>query len=117
MEDFLMAEPNIEDLKRWKEEYKKLFKTTLTDGTIIIWRRLKRSEYRQLMAQYQSVTDRDERIWEREEAVCKTCILFPSEEETIDIIENQAGLATLISDDIFANSGFSIKESAEEITV
>ena len=112
-----MAEPNIEDLKQWKQEYKKLFKTTLTDGTIIIWRRIRRSEYRQLMTQYQSVTDRDERIWEREEAVCKTCILFPSKEETEDILENQAGLATLISDDIFANSGFSIRETAEEVTV
>ena len=47
----------------------------------------------------------------------KTCILFPNEEDTCDILENQAGLATLISDDIFANSGFSIKESAEEVTV
>jgi hypothetical protein len=115
MEEFLMMEPNIEDLKRWKEEYKKLFKTTLTDGTIIIWRRLKRSEYRNLMRDFYEVDDRDERIWNREEAVCKTCILFPSQEEVADILECQAGIASIVSDDIFANSGFSVKEESEEV--
>ncbi len=115
MEEFFMKEPNIEDLKRWKEEYKKLFKTTLTDGTILIWRRLKRSEYRQFMREYESVDARDERIWEREEAVCKACILFPEQDEVEEMLEAQAGIATLLSDDIFANSGFALKEDTAEV--
>ena len=110
-----MLEPNIEDLKHWKEEYKKLFKTTLTDGTVLIWRRLKRSEYRQFMREYESINARDERVWEREEAVCKACILFPSADEVSMMLEEQAGIATLLSDDIFANSGFALKEDTEEV--
>ena len=110
-----MMEPNIEDLKTWKEQYKKLFKTTLIDGTPLIWRRLKRSEYRKLMKEFDGLAEQDTRIWEREEAVCKACVLFPSAEEFEEILESQAGIATLLSDDIFAHSGFSIKGKTEEV--
>lgn len=117
MEDLFMLEPNIEQLKEWKQEYKKLFKTTLTDGTVLIWRRLKRSEYRHFMKEYESVSGRDERIWEREEAICRACTLFPPQEEMDRMLEDQAGIATLLSDDIFANSGFAVKEATEEVDV
>jgi len=109
--------PDIEQMRQWKNEWKKLFKTTLVDGTILIWRRLKRSEYRHFMREYQGVNDRDERIWEREEAICRACILFPDQDKVDEIIETQAGIATLLSDDIFANSGFAVKEETEEIDV
>lgn len=112
-----MADINIDtkQLEAWKQEYKKLFKTTLTDGTVLIWRRLKRSEYKEFMREFDSVDNQDDRIWGREEAVCRACILYPSTEEVDNILEYQAGVATVISDDIFANSGFAVKEKTEEI--
>ena len=112
-----MAEINIEtkQLEAWKQEYKKLYKTTLTDGTVLIWRRLKRSEYKEFMKEFDAIENQDERIWSREEAVCRACILYPSTEELDNILEYQAGVATIISDDIFANSGFAVKEKTEEI--
>lgn len=117
-----MAEENkpvmdvdIQQLEAWKKEYKKLFKTTLTDGTVLIWRRLKRSEYKEFMKEFGSIDNQDDRIWGREEAVCRSCILYPSTEEVDNILEYQAGVATIISDDIFANSGFAVKEKTEEI--
>ena len=112
-----MAELNVDikQIEAWKQEYKKLFKTTLTDGTVLIWRRLKRSEYKDFMKQYDSLPDQEDRIWGREEAVCRACILYPSTEEVDTILEYQAGVATIISDDIFANSGFSVKEQTEEV--
>ena len=106
---------DIKQIEAWKQEYKKLFKTTLTDGTVLIWRRLKRSEYKDLMKQFDKVDGQDARIWGREESVCKTCILYPSAEEVQEILEWQAGAATVISDDIFANSGFAIKGQTEEL--
>jgi hypothetical protein len=109
--------PTNEQLSEWINQYKKIFKTTLTDGTILIWRRLRRSEYREFMRKFGSIDEREERIWEREEATCKACILYPSKEEVESILENQAGVATLISDDIFANSGFTVKEETEEVTL
>ena len=112
-----MADINIDtkQLEAWKQEYKKLFKTTLTDGKVLIWRRLKRSEYKEFMREFDSVDNQDDRIWGREEAVCRACILYPSTEEVDNILEYQAGVATVISDDIFANSGFAVKEKTEEI--
>lgn len=112
-----MADINIDtkQLEAWKQEYKKIFKTTLTDGTVLIWRRLKRSEYKEFMREFDSVDNQDDRIWGREEAVCRACILYPSTEEVDNILEYQAGVATVISDDIFANSGFAVKEKTEEI--
>lgn len=115
-----MAEENklnidTKQLDSWKQEYKKLFKTTLTDGTVLIWRRLKRSEYKQFMRDYDAMKDDEDRLWAREEAVCRACILYPGTEEVDQILEYQAGVATIISDDIFANSGFAVKEKTEEI--
>lgn len=112
-----MADINVDikQIEAWKQEYKKLYKTILTDGTVLIWRRLKRSEYKEFMKQFDSLDNQEERIWGREEAVCRACILYPSTEEVENILEYQAGVATIISDDIFANSGFSVKEKTEEI--
>ena len=117
-----MAEDNktvvdidIKKLEAWKQEYKKLYKTTLTDGTVLIWRRLKRSEYKAFMKEFDSLDSQEDRLWNREEAVCKACILYPSEEEVQNILEYQAGVATIVSDDIFANSGFAVKEKTLEI--
>lgn len=106
---------DIKQLEAWKKEYKKLFKTTLTDGTVLIWRRLKRSEYKEFMRQFDKMDDSDERFWAREEQICRACILYPSTEEVDYILEYEAGVATIISDDIFANSGFAVKEKTEEI--
>ena len=112
-----MAEINVDvkQLEAWRQEYKKLFKTTLTDGTVLIWRRLKRSEYKDLMKQYDEMSEQDTRIWTREEEVCRACILHPDRQELNNILEYQAGVATVISDDIFANSGFAVKEKTEEL--
>ena len=114
-EKMTVVDIDIKQIEAWKQEYKKLFKTTLTDSTVLIWRRLKRSEYKDFMKQFDAIDNQDERIWNREEAVCRACILYPSTEEVDNILEYQAGVATIISDDIFANSGFAVKEKTEEI--
>ena len=116
-EEKKQAEINVDvkQLEAWKQEYKKLYKTTLTDGTVLIWRRLKRSEYKKFMKEFDNVDAQEDRLWGREEAVCEACILYPSKEEVKDILEYQAGVATIISDDIFANSGFAVKEKTQEI--
>lgn len=112
-----MAELNIDikQIEAWKQEYKKLYKTTLTDDTVLIWRRLKRTEYKDFMKEFDALPNQEDRIWSREEAVCRVCILYPSTEEVDAILESQAGVATIISDDIFSRSGFSVKKETEEL--
>lgn len=114
MEDKKINIPE-ETLKAWKDEFKKLYKTTLSDGTILIWRRMKRKEYKEIMKKFDNIDDHEERIWGREEAVCKACILYPDQETAADIIEYQAGVATVLADDIYTNSGFSIQDKTVEI--
>ena len=98
-----------------KNKYKKIYKTTLIDGTEIVWRRYNRAEYKEIMKKYQDENDSDKRVWGREEECCRRCIVFPGEEQVNFILENMAGVATLLSDEIYEKSGFAFSKKTEEL--
>ncbi len=100
-------------IQEFKAQYKKVWKTTLVDGTEIVWRRLNRKEYKDIMKNYEDIEDRGERLMEREEAVCRAAILYPDKETVEDLINNMAGFAPVISDDIYDKSGFRIATPEE----
>lgn len=96
-----------------KKKYKKIWKTTLVDGTEIVWRRLNRKEYKQIMKDYEDIENRGERLMEREDAVCRAAVLFPRGEALEEIIEYMAGASSVISDDIYEKSGFRVAAPEE----
>lgn len=98
-------------IQAWKAEHGKVFKTVI-DGEDYIWRKLKRKEYVALMA---AKTDMDEdldaRIYERQEEIAKLVVLHP--ENIAELVDQNAGLATTIADEVISRSGFGMTETQE----
>lgn len=108
------TELTYELIEEIKKKYKKVWKTTLIDGTEIIWRRLNRKEYKTIMKDYEYIQDRGERLMEREDAVCRAAVVYPCISVLEDIIDSMAGVSSVLSDDIYEKSGFRV-DAPEEL--
>lgn len=95
-------------IEKWKQEHKRIFKNDI-DGETIIWRRLKRGEYKNILNE--SEEDQDNRILTKQEKMVATAVLYPFNIE--EVIEDNAGLATVLSEEILAKSGFAISYTEE----
>lgn len=100
-----------DQIEIWKEEYGKIYKSII-DGKDYIWRRIKRKEYSEVMTMKDG-EDIDERIYNRQYAIAKLVILNLSEEELESDLEELAGLATTISDEVLEKSGFNSSGTVE----
>ena len=106
------TEMTIEDkVIEWKKEYKKVFLSTIDDEDYI-WRRIKRKEYSDIMA-IKDTEDVDERIYQRQIAIAKLVVLNFTEEELEERIEELAGLASTIADEVLSKSGFNLTSTTE----
>lgn len=108
------TELTYELIEEIKKKYKKVWKTTLIDGTEIIWRRLNRKEYKTIMKDYEYIQDRGERLMEREDAVCRAAVVYPCASILEDVIDSMAGVSSVLSDDIYEKSGFRV-DAPEEL--
>lgn len=97
-----------EYIEKWKQEHKRVFKNDI-DGETIIWRRLKRGEYKNILNE--SEKDQDNKILTKQEKMVATAVLYPFNIE--EVIEDNAGLATVLSEEILAKSGFAISYTEE----
>lgn len=95
-------------LEEWKQEFHHIYKSTIGD-TSIIWRKLRRKEYVEAMTQ--EVDNPATKIFDRQDLICKTCILFP--EDVDDLIDQNGGLSGTIADEILMKSGFDISDTEE----
>ncbi len=102
-------------LAEFKSEYRKIYKTTTIDGQDIYWRRLTRSDYKEIMAETEGIKDTNERLWEREELVCRRVVVYPCKEVFDEFLRENAGTASILSDDIYEKSGFRMTSRAEEV--
>jgi hypothetical protein len=105
-------------IDEWKAEYGHVYKTA-SGNDPIIYRSVRRSEYTKLMLDT-DITDEEEEIVEkriertdnRRLGICRIAVLYPENIE--DMLENQAGLANILAEEIMAHSGFlPLKESEE----
>ena len=96
----------------WKRQYGKIFATSF-EGVEIVWRKLRRKEYVAIMGEVKENETDKERIWRRQEAISKTVAIWP---QNIDeILEENAGIATLLSEEVVDHSGFDITAQTREI--
>ena len=103
------TEDNFEAyLDTWKAQHKRIFKNEI-DGEVIIWRRLKRGEYKEILKA--DVEEEEDKILTKQELMVKTAILYPFDVDTL--IDENAGLATVLSEEILAKSGFAISYTEE----
>lgn len=97
-----------EYIEKWKQEHKRVFKNDI-DGETIIWRRLKRGEYKNILKETEE--DNDSQILTKQEKMVVAAMLYPFNAE--ELIEENAGLATVLSEEILARSGFAISYTEE----
>lgn len=101
-----LTEEEIEKMiPEWKKQYGKIYKNTIDENDFVIWRRITRREYKEIM------TLSDMEFFNKQEEVVKTVLLYPSNAD--ELIESIAGLATVLTEDILSKSGFDISETEE----
>lgn len=109
------SEPKKDDYKEsifeWKKKYGSVFKTRVA-GKDYIWRKIKRSEYTSIMVEVEN-EDPEERYYKRQEEVTKMTLLFPENVE--DLIEENGGLASVISGEVLNKSGFEVAPVTDEL--
>lgn len=92
----------------WKSQHKRVFKNEI-DGETIIWRRLKRGEYKEILAHEE--VDEESKILSKQEMMVRVAVLYPFDVDAL--IEENAGVATVLSEEILAKSGFAISYTEE----
>lgn len=102
-----VTEENLDKLiPIWKEQFGRIYKNII-DGETVIWRPIRRKEYRELLDF--EASEEENRLLAKQEATVKTAVLFPKDVEVL--IEAKAGFATVLSEEILAYSGFDISET------
>lgn len=87
-----------------KKEHGEVYITTV--GEIdIVWRKLKRSEYKEAMTTEFS-DNPDIQYYEKQDFIAKKVILFPEDVEKL--IENYAGVADVVATETLIKTGFGI---------
>lgn len=96
-----------QQLDEWKLQHGELYRTYL-NGQNYIWHKIKRKDYIALMtdSELSALDNAELRIFLRQEKITKLCVIYPDTKTLDDIIENNAGVAGNLSDEIMMISGF-----------
>lgn len=90
--------------EEFKKDHKEVFITDMA-GIQIVWRKLKRSEYKELMTS--EFSEHEElQFLERQEFIAKKVILYPENVE--ELIEEYAGIAEIIATETMLRTGFGL---------
>ena len=95
------VEAIAEDLKK---DHKEVFITDMA-GLQIVWRKLKRSEYKELMTTEFSENE-ELQFLERQEFIAKKVVLYPYNVE--ELVEEYAGVAEIIATETMLRTGFGL---------
>ncbi len=113
IEEVKEVEPEAEVIKlseveiladQLKEKHGEVFVTSVA-GIEIIWRKLKRSEYKEIMSTKYDDNE-DIQYFERQDAMARKVILYP---ENVDmLLEDYAGVSDIIATETMIKTGFGI---------
>lgn len=95
-----------EELKK-KNNLKEVFITDIADQKVI-WRKLKRSEYKEVMTNEYDENE-DLAYYEKQEAIASKVILYPENVE--ELLEDFAGIADIIATETMIKTGFGLTET------
>ncbi len=112
-------------IEKGKKKFGKVYKTVISDETII-WRKLKRGEYKEIMNMViykdeekldeegnqivEQVFDEEATYDLRQEEIAKAVILYPN----VSIVDDMAAVADIISTECMIKSGFGESPKTEE---
>ena len=96
-----------QQIDAWKLQYGDLYRTHLNNQSFI-WHKVRRKDYVELMTdpEISAIENQELRIFFRQEKITKQCVLYPDTDTLERLIENNAGIAGNISDEIMMISGF-----------
>ena len=95
-----------EDIKK-EHGLKEVFITDIADQKVI-WRKLKRSEYKEVMTREYNENE-DLAYFEKQDFVASKVILYPENVE--ELLEDFAGIADIIATETMVKTGFGITET------
>lgn len=103
----LSMEISDTELATWKKQYGEIYRTDL-NGTTFVWHKLRRREYINLMSdeEIMALDNNDLKVFLRQEKIMNLAVLYPSGEELERVMDDNAGVAGNISDEIMLASGF-----------
>ena len=87
-----------------KKEHGEVYITTVGEISVV-WRKLKRSEYKEAMTT-QFSDNPDIQFYEKQDFIAKKVILFP--EDVDKLIENYAGVSDIVATETLIKTGFGI---------
>lgn len=91
--------PDVYDVRTWKHNYGKIYLSTIVDDTdLYVWRPILRLEWKELIGK--DIQD----PFERAEALCRKCLLFPRVETVL--YKKPAGVLPALETKIMFQSGF-----------
>ena len=99
-------EQMAEDIKK-EHGLKEVFITDIADQKVI-WRKLKRSEYKEVMTREYDENE-DLAYFEKQDFVASKVILYPENVE--ELLEDFAGIADIIATETMVKTGFGITET------
>ena len=91
----------------WKATYGKIYKNMIDETNFVIWRPIKRKEYKAIL----QLEEEGLEVLNKQEEFVKAAVLYPDNAE--ELIESRAGLASVLSEEILKHSGFEISDSQE----
>ena len=95
-----------EDIKK-EQGLKEVFITDIADQKVI-WRKLKRSEYKEIITREYSENE-DLAYFEKQDFVASKVILYPENVE--ELLEDFAGIADIIATETMVKTGFGLTET------
>lgn len=90
-----------------KKQHRQVYVTNVA-GINIIWRNLKRSEYKEVMLAELSDNE-DIAFYEKQDLVAKKVILYPENVE--ELLEDYAGISDIIASETMIKTGFGISNT------
>lgn len=102
--------PTAGQVVEWKKEYGDVYVTSITLDDHYMWKTLNRGEYRRVLRRIEELNEEGdltpgELNMVQEELICELCLLFP-QKTSQELIETQAGIPSLLSQQIMESSGF-----------
>lgn len=96
-----------QQIDAWRLQYGELYRTYLNNQSFI-WHKIRRKDYIALMTdeEMSNVENGELRIFLRQEKIIKLCVLYPDNVTLENLVENNAGIAGNIADEIMMASGF-----------
>lgn len=101
--------PTRQQLEDWKAEYNDKIYMSEFEDKAFIWRPLTRFEYKSIL----KLQNADALF--REERICETCVLWPEDYKYDDMADGEAGIPSLLAEQIMDASGFTASSEAKKL--